>query len=167
MSVSDRPALDPYRSPADSAEARGDLPRRYTGYAGGLSRMAAFLLDYLVLVVLYVATSWLIGEVAGRSNMGEAGRAGLTAASVFVLALLYFAALESSRAQATLGKMAVGLQVADVHGEPIGFARAVARFLAKLLSLLVLGVGFLMLVFNDRHRALHDVLTGSVVVKLR
>jgi uncharacterized RDD family membrane protein YckC len=167
VSISDRPAIDPYRPPSDSLNEQADLPRKYSGYASIFARTAAFLLDYLVLVGLYVLVSWLISEMGSRSAMSEEAKAGLSAVACLLVAAIYYAALEGSAAQATLGKMAVGIQVADVHGRPIGFARALARFLAKLLSLLVLGVGFLMVVFNDRHRALHDVLTGTVVVKVR
>jgi len=167
MSLSEQPVPDPYRAPVDPTGQPGDLPRRYSGYAGVIGRSAALLLDYLILVALFVALSWFIGQVSLRSRINDSGRVGLTAAASFLIALLYFSALEGSRAQATLGKMALGLQVADVHGQPIGFVRAAARFLAKLLSLLVLGVGFLMALFNDRHRALHDVLTGTVVAKVR
>lgn len=167
MSVSEPTALGPYRRADPAGDSLEGLPARYSSYAGVLSRGAALIVDYLVLVAAWVALTWFTGEVAARGHLSDVGRAGLTAAASFVMAALYFAALEGSRAQATLGKLALGLQVADVHGEPIGFARALARFLGKLGSLFVLGVGFLMAVFNDRHRALHDVLTGTVVLKVR
>jgi uncharacterized RDD family membrane protein YckC len=166
MTIAGHARSDPYREPAEAAGLDG-LPARYARYAGVPSRTAALMIDYLVLLLAYLGTSYVVGQAAARSQMDPPAVEALRAVASLIVAALYFAAMEGSPAQATLGKMAVGLQVADVNGRPIGFARALARFFGKLLSAFVLGVGFVMAVFNDRHRALHDVLTGTVVLKLK
>ena len=60
---------------------------------------------------------------------------------------LYYAAAESSRRQATLGKWAVGMQVTDLRGQRLSFWRASLRHLCKVISVapFLLGVahGFL------------------------
>jgi uncharacterized RDD family membrane protein YckC len=76
---------------------------------------------------------------------------------------LYFAIQEASKAQATFGKRAFGLQVETLSGERPSFARASGRWLAKWLTLLTLGVGFLMVTWTARHQALHDKVAGTLV----
>jgi uncharacterized RDD family membrane protein YckC len=72
--------------------------------------------------------------------------------------------LESSRLQATLGKIAFGIIVADLSGKRISFLRATGRFFGKVLSGQVLLIGYIMAAFMQRRQALHDLLAGTVVV---
>lgn len=77
---------------------------------------------------------------------------------------LYYALLESSSRQATIGKMALGLIVIDEEGERITFARATGRHFAKILSTLVFFVGYLMVAFTQRKQGLHDLIAGTLVI---
>ena len=76
----------------------------------------------------------------------------------------YFALLESSRLQATFGKLLLGIKVVDLSGKRISFARATGRFFAKILSGQVLLIGYLMAAFTERKQTLHDLLAGTLVV---
>jgi uncharacterized RDD family membrane protein YckC len=78
---------------------------------------------------------------------------------------IYEAALESSSHQATLGKMALGLKVTDTEGRQISFARASGRHFAKILSGMILLIGYIMAGFTERKQALHDVIAGTLVVR--
>ena len=82
-----------------------------------------------------------------------------------MLSWIYYAALESSAWQATLGKKALGLKVTDLSGNRITFARASGRFFGKIVSSFILGIGFLMAGFTARKQALHDILAGCLVIK--
>lgn len=82
---------------------------------------------------------------------------------VFVAAFFYFALMESSRRQATLGKMALGIEVSDTRGQRLNFSRALIRNLAKLLSMLSLLIGFMMAGWTERKQALHDFIADAVV----
>jgi uncharacterized RDD family membrane protein YckC len=77
---------------------------------------------------------------------------------------LYFASFESSRRQATLGKMALAIRVTDLAGGRIGFGRASGRYFAKYLSAAILMIGFAMAGFTARKQALHDLVAGTLVV---
>lgn len=77
----------------------------------------------------------------------------------------YYAILESSPARATIGKIALGLYVGDVHGDPITFVRASLRFWLKGLSTFLLMTGWLMAAFTPRKQALHDLLAGTLVLR--
>jgi uncharacterized RDD family membrane protein YckC len=76
----------------------------------------------------------------------------------------YSAFLESSRAQATLGKRLLGLQVTDQQGRRIGFGRASLRHWAKVLSAMPLYLGFIVIAFSERKLGLHDVVAGTLVL---
>ena len=77
---------------------------------------------------------------------------------------LYFALQESSVAQATLGKRAMGIKVTDDYGQRIGFGRATGRFFGKILSGVIFDIGFMLAGWTARKQALHDMLAGTVVV---
>ncbi len=78
---------------------------------------------------------------------------------------LYFAMLESSKFQATFGKMALGIKVTDMSGARISFGRATIRFLSRYISVAVFFIGFIMAGFTKNKQALHDIIAGTLVVK--
>lgn len=67
----------------------------------------------------------------------------------------------------TLGKMLVGARVVGLSGQPIGYPRALARYGAWFLSALPLFVGFLVAATRGDKRALHDLVAGTRVIRLR
>ncbi|MEG3193338.1 RDD family protein [Lysobacter sp. D1-1-M9] len=146
-------------------------------YAGFWKRVAAYLLDALVMsLVAWVAQIVVLGLFFGISaaEVGDpqallagAGVAGLLVGMFVVpvaLQAVYYAALHSSARQATLGKMAIGIKVVDESGGRISFLRGIGRFFAAFLSAMILGIGYLMAAFTDRKRALHDLLASTLVV---
>jgi uncharacterized RDD family membrane protein YckC len=82
-----------------------------------------------------------------------------------VVKWLYYALLESSAWQATLGKKALGLMVTDLEGHRISFGRATGRYFAKIISALILCIGFMMAGFTERKQALHDMIAGTLVIR--
>lgn len=114
-------------------------------YAGFWRRFAAFLLDWLI-----------IGAVSSL----------LPAASVLV-SWLYYAVLESSEKQATAGKMALSMVVTDVNGNRISFVTATVRYFSKILSAIVLGLGFVWIAVDSRKQGWHDKMAGTFVVVRR
>ena len=85
-------------------------------------------------------------------------------ALVIVLAWLYGALMESSRYQATLGKMVLGIVVTDMNGQRVSIARATGRHFGKWVSSLILGIGYLMIAFTEKKQGLHDIMAGCLVV---
>src|SRR5690606_18116991 len=95
----------------------------YAGTAGLPSRALALLIDYVVLL----AASGMIAELVRLAGLGGEVRQAATALLSSAVIALYFAALESSTSQGTLGKIVLGLQVTDDEGRPISFARGLGR----------------------------------------
>jgi uncharacterized RDD family membrane protein YckC len=81
--------------------------------------------------------------------------------------IAYFAFFWSSTGQ-TPGNRALGIRVVEARtGEPIHAGRAVLRVLALPLAAIPLCAGFLMILVDERRRALQDVLVGTVVIYVR
>jgi uncharacterized RDD family membrane protein YckC len=80
------------------------------------------------------------------------------------LTWLYYAFMESSKYQATLGKMVLGIVVTDMNGQRISFGRAVGRNLAKIVSQIILCIGYLMIAFTQKKQGLHDIMANCLVV---
>src|SRR5947199_10802714 len=89
----------------------------------------------------------------------------ITMAFSTLVSWLYEAGMLSSSYQATLGKMALGLKVIDLEGRRISFARATGRHFAKVLSAIMLLIGFIMAGFTERKQALHDMIAGTLVIR--
>jgi uncharacterized RDD family membrane protein YckC len=83
-----------------------------------------------------------------------------------ILGWLYFAGMESSARQATLGKSAISLRVTDAKGSRMTFGHASGRYFAKIITNLVpLGVGWMLAGFTARKQALHDLIAGTLVYR--
>jgi uncharacterized RDD family membrane protein YckC len=82
-----------------------------------------------------------------------------------VLYPIYFLydVLLNGRYGATIGKMLVGARITLVDGSPIGYGRALLRWLAARLSD-ILFLGYLPIAIRPDKRAMHDLLAGTKVV---
>ena len=130
-------------------------------YAGFWRRFAALFIDNIVLGVAGFILGFVWGIVAGDDDASFA----LLQLVATVASFLYFALMESSTNQATVGKMALGIKVTDLNGDRISFGRALGRTAAKILSTLILLIGFLMAAFTEKKQGLHDMIAGTLVVK--
>ncbi|MBP2070853.1 RDD family protein [Thermoanaerobacterium butyriciformans] len=117
-------------------------------YAGFWRRFVAYIIDGLILGI--------IEAIFISAKMPYA---------VLFVGWLYYALMESSSTQATLGKMALGLYVTDLNGDKIGFGRATGRYFGKIISGLILFVGFMMAGWTARKQALHDIMAETLVLK--
>lgn len=148
-------------------------------YAGFWKRFVAFVIDSIVLCVVdFLAILPILGLVglgAGSALSGDMdSSAGLIIAAIgaylvgvialSILGWLYFALMETSVNQGTLGKMALGIKVTDLNGNRISFGKATGRYFGKIISGMILYIGFIMAGFTEKKQALHDMMAGCVVV---
>lgn len=122
-------------------------------HAGFWLRFFAFIIDAIVLSIFNWILLFLIGE------------GGLYQLIAGLVGWFYFAGLESSSRQGTWGKQALKLKVTDASGNQVSFARATGRYFAKILSSLILLIGYLMIAFTEQKQGLHDKLASTFVVK--
>ncbi len=164
------------KAPEPGAFEAGIRRRAAASYAGFWLRAVALLIDATLVYIVVVGAETVVGYISGQ-NLGF--RSGISRRASFgpgfalrlsistAIHWLYWAGLESSVFQATLGKMALGLKVTDLNGDPISFARATGRYFAKFISAIILGIGFMMAGWTARKQALHDLMAGTLVVKKR
>ena len=148
-------------------------------YAGFWKRFVAYIIDDLVLSAGATLVVLIIGGIFGLSVLSAlSGDADSTvaivaaAASAFVVAIvvlivagwLYFALMESSANQGTLGKMALGIKVTDLQGNRVSFGKATGRYFGKIVSGMILYIGFIMAGLTEKKQALHDIMAGCLVV---
>jgi len=171
------PATQGYAQPAPAAwPGAAALPA--VAYAGFWLRFVAWIIDR---IVLQIASSILLlpfGASLGLrqflrnhppSSPEELFPLFTSMGRIFllttVLTWLYYALLESSVWQATLGKKALGLEVTDLAGSRIQFGRATGRYFARWLSLMTIGIGYIMAGFTEKKQALHDIVAGTLVIR--
>jgi uncharacterized RDD family membrane protein YckC len=124
----------------------------YVNYSGFWRRFAAALIDGILLGI--------VGSILGRI-LDPA----ISLPVTIVIDWVYFAGLESSSGQATLGKRALGIIVTDLAGQRISFLRATGRYFAKFISAVIFLIGYLMQPFTAKKQALHDIIAGTLVLR--
>lgn len=130
-------------------------------YAPPLKRLIAALIDWVLLLVV----NGIIGFVIGLAMGGGEAAQGASSVVGIVIGWVYFAAMESSASQATLGKQAMGLIVTDLEGQPVSFLRATGRHFGKILSGCLLLIGYIMIFFTEKKQGLHDIIAGCLVLQ--
>lgn len=145
-------------------------------YAGFWRRFGAYLIDFIILFVIQMVIGFILGIIAVASTSNNSYYSSsydstvnsLTCLSYLislVITVLYFAGFESSQGQATPGKRAMSVIVVDKDGNRISFGKAFIRYLGKILSGLILGVGYFMIGFTEKKQGLHDMIAGTYVVE--
>lgn len=140
-----------------------------TTYADFASRLAAYLIDGVVIYMISFTFGLAFALILGLLQLG--GLADTVSMNFFfdtlgiIVTWLYFSIMESSSKQATLGKMALKLKVTDLEGNRITFGRATGRYFAKILSCMILFIGYFMVLFTEKKQALHDIIAGTLVIK--
>lgn len=136
-------------------------------YAGFWIRVLASLIDGVILFIVQMAIQmFVLPLLVGRES-------GVMIAVMVVQNLFgvlvgvsyesYFVAYHG----ATPGKMALGLQVVRSDGSPVSLGRAAGRYFSKILSALILCIGYLMVAFDDQKRGLHDMICETRVIRKR
>jgi uncharacterized RDD family membrane protein YckC len=145
-------------------------------YGGFWIRAVAYFIDVVLLYIVDVVVGLALGFIvfAGLTPGSEPQvtdalvmQQGSVTLILFVVNVLYFALMESSSRQGTVGKIAMGLVVTDLNGERISFPRALGRYFGKILSAMILLVGFFMIGWTQRKQGLHDMIAGTLVYKAR
>lgn len=121
-------------------------------YAGFWPRLGAAFIDGIVISIPQAILTYQMSEQS----------ASLTS---IVVAWLYYSLMESGSWQATLGKKALNIIVTDESGGKISFGHATGRYFGKYVSIVILFIGYLMMLWDDKNQTLHDKMAGTLVVK--
>jgi uncharacterized RDD family membrane protein YckC len=148
-------------------------------YGGFWIRFLAFVIDAIILgivglIITLPLTLLGLGTSITRINGDDPTAALAALPAIFAAAGLStlirlalnvgYEAYFLPKNGATLGKMALGLKVIRVDGGRIGVGLAIGRFFARILSGIILCIGFIMAGFDPQKRALHDRICGTYVI---
>jgi uncharacterized RDD family membrane protein YckC len=154
-------------------------------YAGLGRRIVAFIVDIILILLLDAVAVAILGLFRGLQNLYffavqqapiESITTEGTSAALFgsiiaaygiviiVIPWLYYAGFESSRSQATPGKLLMRIVVTDLEGNKPSFARVTLRHFAKFISTLIIFLGFLMIGLTKKRQGLHDKIAGCLVL---
>lgn len=141
-------------------------------YASGFRRLVAWFIDKMVVgfilgILLWNPWDWnTYSDYDWWLNRSNFHFTFLSHKALKLLVvMLYYAAMESSKFQGTIGKLALGIKVTDVNGERITFSKALLRNLSKIISGVILMIGYLMILFDSKKQGLHDKIADTYVVK--
>ena len=144
-------------------------PINEQSYAGFWVRVLAYLIDSVLLITVQTALSLLINLTIGMLGIATEGDPAInTIIWLFgaVLSISY-AVFFTGYCGQTPGKMALRIKVIRTDGSPINYGRAALReVLGKFISSILLGIGYLMVAFDNRKQGLHDKIADTYVIKL-
>jgi uncharacterized RDD family membrane protein YckC len=135
-------------------------------YAGFWIRFAAWIIDAIIVgvasnvVFLPIRLALMQASDDPFANLGLQSLVGLLQIGV---GAAYFGYFLSTRA-ASPGKLLLGLKVIRPDGSMISFARGASRYLAQIVSGIILFIGYIIAGFDAEKRALHDHLCDTRVV---
>jgi uncharacterized RDD family membrane protein YckC len=127
-------------------------------------RIGSMMIDYMVFLVLPVG-SLLYYNLLGERVTTMTDRTLWFVSIILFLTNIIVLPLITGR---SLGKLVTGLRVVRSDGTIPGFFNVLLRqTLGYLITAATLGLGFVWCVFSSKGRTLHDVLTGTIVVRGR
>lgn len=129
------------------------LPERKVVYAAFSGRLVAVVVDGLVLSIPFMI---IVVNFKDRPILANS--------IIIIIAWLYDAIQISSSRQATIGKKMINIKITDLKGDRINFLQATARHFAKILSGVILSLGYFMMLWDEKCQTLHDKIAGTLAV---
>jgi uncharacterized RDD family membrane protein YckC len=137
-------------------------------YPGIVTRAVAFLVDVVIIDVIAftvtVGTGLAVAALTPGKTAIHTPAILATAAGWLAFGALYLVALWTLVGR-TPGMRVLGIRLTCADGGRVTFWSAVRRLVGLALSFLTLGLGFLMMLVDDRGRALQDRVGGTLVVR--
>jgi uncharacterized RDD family membrane protein YckC len=166
-----------------------DTPELKNDYAGFWARLAALFMDNALIAFLTVNIYWLMRDQLlnyfavhpevlhifqnESSSLGSSHTDPYLFVEKimhfyamgfgFIFSWMYYAGFESSHLMATPGKKVLGIYVSDYEGQRISFGKASGRYFGKIISGMILGIGYVMAGLSEKKQALHDLMAGCLV----
>jgi uncharacterized RDD family membrane protein YckC len=134
--------------------------------AGFVSRLVAFSIDAVLIVIVIGLLTWVISQVEALFDTFLPGELDLVGVYVFAIPFIiavYYVGLWALTG-ATVGKWLLGLRVVRADGFPPTIGHSVIRFIGYGLSAIVFFFGYIWVLFDEDRRAWHDDLAGTWVI---
>ncbi len=160
--------INPYAPPVANLIRPGNRIDELGYHPGFWWRFLARFVDGIIISVAFYFMSLIISVVGGSMAESEIGI--MILGLVFLVAMvscgwLYHSLMETSTYQGSVGKIICGIKVTDMNGQRISFGRATGRYFGKILSSLLLCIGYLMCIWTEQKQCLHDRMSGCLLFR--
>lgn len=125
-------------------------------YGGFWIRLVAALLDGVIFGVPLAIIS-VLSTLAGVATLYYVVYLGVIILTIY---------LDGTKG-GTPGKLILGLKIVNEKGDVIGIPSAILRYIGKIVSGLILCIGYIMIAFTDKKRGLHDMIANTYVIKTK
>lgn len=166
--------INPYAPPVANLIRPGNRIDELGYHPGFWWRFLAYFVDNIIMQVVATIVGLVIGYAASGMSEGMAEGADGEGAGVAILLAaviavgfdwLYHSLMETSTYQGSVGKIICGIKVTDMNGQRISFGRATGRYFGKILSSLLLCIGYLMCIWTEQKQCLHDRMSGCLLFR--
>ena len=155
---------NPYITPVSDPSTE-NVTNALNQYASFWHRLVAALVDGIITTIMGAIAGGIMGFIIGLSTGGIEGAKLAGNIIGIIIGWLYGALLESSHKQATWGKQMMKIRVSDLNGDRISFGKATGRYFGKIISTIILLIGYFMMLWTERKQTLHDKMAGCLVTK--
>ncbi|MGI6353630.1 MAG: RDD family protein [Lentisphaerae bacterium] len=150
-------------------------PVAYYRYGDFLSRFAAvfcdgvilWLIDFVVVKVITLGADPVYAKLDDEAKIIFALMMLMVNILLSILLPALYYGYFLNKQGATPGKKLLGLAVIRPDGSYVSFLRGMCRYWSTMLSGIFCGIGYLMALFDDEKRALHDHICDTRVVSTR
>lgn len=141
-----------------------------TAYASWLSRVGAYLLDTLILLIPLAIILGVIFAINPDDSSGAWVALGLAYVITLLLPFVYYTVLQGNERGQSYGKRAARIRVvSEQTGGSIGYGRAFGRYAITVVFgffILPIVLDYLWPLWDSKNQALHDKVVGSLVVRV-
>jgi uncharacterized RDD family membrane protein YckC len=117
------------------------------------SRLVAIIIDTVIVGIL----AGLVGGVTGKQIFGVGVG--------FIVGILYNWYFWTKHNGQTPAKSLLGIRVVSSDGGKVTDLQAIVRYVGYYINTLLILIGWIWAIFDDKHQGFHDKLAGTVVVK--
>lgn len=133
-------------------------------YGSRLNRLVAAIIDGVILGLI----SWTVSFLLINMTQGLSSNTIGVTSYVFnlTISILYFVVYQAKSGQ-TLGKKLMGIRVVNASGQrPDMQTFFIREVIGKFASSIILGIGYLMILWDKKRQGLHDKIADTYVVKV-
>ncbi len=122
-------------------------------YVGFWIRFFAYIIDQIILIFPVLIIYGIFNHNRTSFNI-----------AINSLVILYWFGFEVF-ASGTPGKLILGLKIKDLEGNKLPYLKGMIRVILKFISILLIGLGVIIIAFTKKKQGLHDLIMGSAVVR--
>ena len=131
--------------------------------AGAGERLLAFIIDMAIKIGYMLVLNITVGAF---DNMDQWSQIGINTVLSFPV-MFYTLTLESLLEGQTIGKRIMKIRVVKIDGYQASLSDYVVRWFFRIVDIYIFGIGFFVMLFNNKTQRLGDIAAGTAVIGLK